>query len=121
MRRRLPLLCFVLLGLSMAPLALAKGTARKEKPKVAPALPSGAKAVPAGAPYERTDTVRVEINADGETVYSVSPSHFDVSPPLSELAKATRFEELWEFELLGNGTRVARSFTLHPRSLLAWP
>jgi hypothetical protein len=43
----------------------------------------------------------------------------DFSPPLSRLA--SRFEELWEFEPLGGGSRVTRSFKLHPKSLLAWP
>jgi hypothetical protein len=43
----------------------------------------------------------------------------DFSPPLSRFA--SRFEELWEFEPLGGGTRVARSFKLHPRSPLARP
>jgi hypothetical protein len=43
----------------------------------------------------------------------------DFSPPLSRLA--SRFEEHWEFEPLGCGTRVARSFKLQPRSPLARP
>jgi hypothetical protein len=43
----------------------------------------------------------------------------DFSPPLSRLA--TRFEEAWEFERLGDTTRVVRSFKLHPKSLLARP
>ena len=43
----------------------------------------------------------------------------DFSPPLSRLA--TRFEEAWEFERVGGGTRVARSFRLHPKSALARP
>jgi hypothetical protein len=41
------------------------------------------------------------------------------SPPLSRLA--TGFVETWEFERLGDGTRVARSFKLHPKSSLARP
>jgi hypothetical protein len=43
----------------------------------------------------------------------------DFSPPLSRLA--TGFEELWEVERLGDGTRVVRSFTLHPKSTFARP
>lgn len=43
----------------------------------------------------------------------------DFSPPLSRLA--TRFEEVWTFERLPEGTRVVRSFTLHPRSAIARP
>lgn len=43
----------------------------------------------------------------------------EFSPPLSRLA--TRFEERWEFQLKGAGTRAVRSFTLHPKSILAKP
>ncbi|AMV20749.1 SRPBCC family protein [Planctomyces sp. SH-PL14] len=43
----------------------------------------------------------------------------DFSPPLSRLA--TRFEEAWTFERVAVGTRVVRSFTLHPRSAAARP
>jgi Polyketide cyclase / dehydrase and lipid transport len=43
----------------------------------------------------------------------------DFSPPLSRLA--TGFEETWEFERLGDGTRVVRSFALHPKTALARP
>jgi hypothetical protein len=41
------------------------------------------------------------------------------SPPLSHLA--TCFEEAWEFEAVGDRTRVVRNFTLHPKSGLARP
>ena len=43
----------------------------------------------------------------------------EFSPPLSRLA--TRFEEIWEFERPGDGTRVVRSFRLYPKSFLARP
>jgi hypothetical protein len=43
----------------------------------------------------------------------------DFAPPLSRLA--TGFEEVWEFERPGDGTRVVRSFTLHPKSFFARP
>lgn len=43
----------------------------------------------------------------------------DFSPPLSRLA--TRFEEVWTFERLPEGTRVVRSFTLHPKSVATRP
>ena len=43
----------------------------------------------------------------------------DFSPPLSRLA--TRFEETWDFERAGGGTRVVRSFALHPASSFARP
>ena len=40
----------------------------------------------------------------------------DFSPPLSRLA--TGFVETWEFERLDDGTRVVRSFEMHPKSAL---
>ncbi len=43
----------------------------------------------------------------------------DFSPPLSRFA--TGFEEVWEFERLGDGTRVVRSFKLYPKSFFARP
>ncbi|HET6574083.1 MAG TPA: SRPBCC family protein [Fimbriiglobus sp.] len=43
----------------------------------------------------------------------------DFSPPLSRLA--TGFVETWEFERLGDGTRVIRSFEMHAKSVLARP
>lgn len=41
------------------------------------------------------------------------------SPPLSRLA--TGFVETWEFERLGDFTRVTRTFEMHPKSFLARP
>jgi hypothetical protein len=68
-------------------------------------------------------------NTDGsshvEEIVEWEPEHRlrldmkEFSPPLSRLA--TRFEELWEFERLGGGTRVARSFKLYPKSFFARP
>lgn len=43
----------------------------------------------------------------------------DFSPPLSRLA--TGFVETWEFERITNGTRVVRSFEMHPKFFLARP
>lgn len=43
----------------------------------------------------------------------------EFSPPLSHVA--TSFEETWLFELTDGGTRVVRSFTMHPRSNVARP
>ena len=43
----------------------------------------------------------------------------DFSPPLSRLA--TGFVETWEFERLDNGTRVVRSFEMHPKSFITRP
>jgi hypothetical protein len=41
------------------------------------------------------------------------------SKPLSRLA--TRFVETWEFEWVGNETKVARSFELNAKSMLTKP
>jgi hypothetical protein len=41
----------------------------------------------------------------------------EFSPPLSRLA--TTFEEIWDFEQLGDQTRVSRSFLIHAKSRLA--
>jgi hypothetical protein len=43
----------------------------------------------------------------------------EFSPPLSRLA--TGFDETWEFGLAEGGTRVVRSFELHPRSVATRP
>lgn len=72
--------------------------------------------------------IRVE-NADGsrhvEEVVVWEPDRRvrldmkDFSPPLSRLASG--FEERWEFEQTDAGTRVVRSFIMHPKSMLARP
>jgi Polyketide cyclase / dehydrase and lipid transport len=43
----------------------------------------------------------------------------EFSAPLSRLA--TRIEETWEFERVGNETKVTRSFQIHAKSVLTWP
>lgn len=43
----------------------------------------------------------------------------EFSPPLSYLA--SRFEETFQFEVLGEATRVTRSMNIEPTSFLAWP
>ncbi len=43
----------------------------------------------------------------------------DFSPPLSRLA--TRFVETWEFERIGNETRIIRSFEMNAKSTLTKP
>ena len=43
----------------------------------------------------------------------------DFSAPLSRLA--TRFEEMWEFQRVGNATKVVRSFQLYGKSALTRP
>ena len=42
----------------------------------------------------------------------------DFSPPLSHLA--TSFIETWEFQRVGNDTKVLRSFKLNAKSIAAW-
>jgi hypothetical protein len=40
------------------------------------------------SPFNGTQpTVTKQTNALGQTVYSIAPSHFDISPPLKELAQ----------------------------------
>jgi Polyketide cyclase / dehydrase and lipid transport len=43
----------------------------------------------------------------------------EFSLPLSRLA--TWFVETWDFERVGNDTKVTRSFEMNAKSLLAWP
>jgi hypothetical protein len=43
----------------------------------------------------------------------------EFSPPLSYLA--TWFVETWDFERVGNETKVTRSFEMNAKSILAWP
>ncbi len=43
----------------------------------------------------------------------------DFSPPLSVLA--TGFGETWEFRCIGQDTRVVRTFSLHPKSIITRP
>ncbi|MEQ1843550.1 MAG: SRPBCC family protein [Verrucomicrobiales bacterium] len=71
--------------------------------------------------------IRVE-NLDGSThveeIVEWDPHkkvrlHFQqFSPPLASLAES--FLETWEFEITGAGTKVVRSFQLHPRNPAAW-
>ncbi len=68
-------------------------------------------------------------NTDGskhvEEIVEWQPTHQlrlhmkEFSAPLSRLA--TRIEETWEFEPIGNETQVTRSFQLHAKSVLARP
>ena len=71
----------------------------------APARPSGVplKADPVDAYYGGRETTRSRSprNELGQTVYSIAASHFDISPPLREMAAAavaTRSEEEEEYE-----------------------
>ena len=63
----------------------AKATKKaREKTSTAPAPdPMGASA---GVP--QPDTITKTVNELGQTVYSIRPSHFDISPPLLEMARA---------------------------------
>jgi hypothetical protein len=68
-------------------------------------------------------------NTDGsshvEEIVEREPDHRlrldmrDFSAPLSRLA--TGFVETWEFERVGDGTRVVRSFEMHPKSFMTRP
>ena len=68
-------------------------------------------------------------NTDGSThIEEVADWHPDrrlrldmkeFSPPLSRLA--TGFVETWEFERVGDGTRVLRSFEMHAKSAFTRP
>lgn len=68
-------------------------------------------------------------NRDGsnhvEEIIEWQPTHRiqlhlkEFSPPLSRLA--TWFVETWDFERVGNQTKVTRSFELKAKSLVAWP
>ncbi len=70
--------------------SLPKKARAKRVRAVAPASPAGAPKAPQsddayyGGP--NLDTIKTYRNALGQAVYSISPSHFDLSPPLSELA-----------------------------------
>jgi hypothetical protein len=89
----------LVLASMQAPAVLAKATEKKAEPKVGPARPAGGEDGERGvldAAYERANTVQAVQNASGETVYSISASHFDVSRPLRELAATARIEELGE-------------------------
>ncbi|MBZ5637329.1 MAG: hypothetical protein LAO51_01080, partial [Acidobacteriia bacterium] len=82
--------------------ATAKAHARKEgADNGAPALPSGtppASESAGAASYDMKDKIRAYKNALGDTVYAVSASHFDVSPPLAEMAAQASVEPQIEAE-----------------------
>ncbi|HEX6853301.1 MAG TPA: hypothetical protein VF139_18030 [Candidatus Polarisedimenticolaceae bacterium] len=79
--------CLLAVG---SPDVAARDTApkKKELQQVAPALPSGGERDREAkiAPYPRTDTITSHRNAQGQSVYAVAASHFDVSEPLEVLA-----------------------------------
>lgn len=52
-----------------------------------PGAPSGGPTgEPPSTPYPNVDTIRAYVNGAGQTVFSISPSQADLSPPLSQLA-----------------------------------
>ncbi|HYV18874.1 MAG TPA: hypothetical protein VFC25_07580 [Verrucomicrobiae bacterium] len=67
-----------------------KESARKKagkRAKSGPAAPSGLpKPIAGGDEPGAAGTVHVHVNAEGQTVYEIAPAHFDVSPPLRDLA-----------------------------------
>jgi len=79
-----------------------KKTRKKDRNAATPGLPTGAARTPqsADAYYggAKIDTIKEYRNELGQTVYSVVASHFDISPPLLELAAATGPEQAAEYE-----------------------
>ena len=86
--------------------ATTKATKKKANRVPTPARPSGvARQVdPTDAYYggSRNDSITESVNELGQTVYSVAASHFDISPPLSELATAAAREQEMEEESPSN-------------------
>jgi hypothetical protein len=88
------LFCLVVAGGTLASADGAKRLTKKTDKKVrnaaSPGIASGVALTPdrADAYYGGTklDTIREHRNALGQTVYSIAASHFDVSPPLLEMA-----------------------------------
>ena len=95
---KLRLLTLAVLGLAC--LGSPSVAAKKPRPKATPAVPSGTPTATLDevGGYARTDTVREARNAAGQTVYAVSASHFDVSPPLWEMAKVAPLQQAVEEE-----------------------
>src|SRR5260221_7042119 len=95
----------VCLGLAGSYPAIADGPdkatrkTRKKDPNAAtPGRPSGVVPGPSSADAyyggTKLDTIKEFRNELGQTVYSVAASHFDVSPPLSEMAERAGAEPL---------------------------
>ena len=113
--------CLVLPATTHVLAGAAEKTTTKAKKKTpgapAPARPAGVarQADPVDAYYggSRNDSVTESTNELGQTVYSVAASHFDISPPLSELATAAAREQATEEESPTNpqipATRIIRS------------
>ncbi len=93
-------------------------TNKKKAPKApAPARPTGVapKVDPTDAYYggPRNDSITEFVNEAGQTVYSITTSHFDISPPLQQLAIAAPREQADEDESPTNpqipAARIIRS------------
>ncbi|MEJ7593704.1 MAG: SRPBCC family protein [Planctomycetaceae bacterium] len=67
----------------------------------------------------RDGSTHVEEIVEWEPIGRLRLHMHEFSPPVSRLAKG--FDETWEFRITGNGTKVVRSFELHPKSMLARP
>jgi hypothetical protein len=80
----------IMAGTTSPQVPKSKKAKHKEVPAGAPAKPSGptvtADATDAYYGGPKLDTIKQSVNALGQTVYTISPSHVDVSPPLSDLA-----------------------------------
>jgi hypothetical protein len=61
----------------------------------------------------------IEVIVEWKPDRRISIHMHEFSPPLSRLA--TGFEEIWEFNRMGQETRVIRSFKLHPTSRITSP
>jgi hypothetical protein len=67
----------------------------------------------------RDGSTHVEEIVMWDPVRRLSLYMHEFSPPVSRLA--TGFDETWEFQENNDGTKVVRSFELHPKSVLAKP
>jgi hypothetical protein len=79
-----------------------KKTRKKDRNAASPGLASGVARTPdQGDAYyggSKLSAIKEQRNELGQTVYSVEASHFDVSPPLLELAARPGIEQAEEFE-----------------------
>lgn len=67
----------------------------------------------------RDDSTHVEEIVEWEPTRRLRLHMHEFSLPLSRLAMS--FDEIWQFERVGDRTHVVRSFDLHPRSALTRP
>ena len=67
----------------------------------------------------RDGSTHVEEIVEWEPTRRLRLHMHEFSPPVSRLA--TAFDETWEFERDGDQTHVARSFVMHPKTILTKP